>query len=159
VERGGYCAEAFDSAAAFLQQFQPERTGCLLLDVQMPGMSGLELQQLLNDRNRTLPVIIMTGFLLFERLNQAIAIDQQRRESMRRLAEIELRMGRLTPREREVMHLVISGNANREIAQLLQRSEKTIEIHRAHVMKKMEAQSLADLVRLVEDHYRLGESL
>jgi two-component system response regulator FixJ len=122
-------AEAFASAQEFLAAFDPRRGGCLVLDIRMPGMSGLELQEELNARGAMLPIIFITGH--GERLRSLI--DE------------------LTPREQQVLYLVTQGRANKVIAADLGLSQRTVEIHRAHVMEKMGANSLAHLVRMVID--------
>ncbi|REJ84720.1 MAG: DNA-binding response regulator [Acidobacteria bacterium] len=168
----GLETEAFASAAEFLRRFSPEMRGCLLLDVRMPGMSGLELQQELSRRNSRVPIVFMTGhgdipmavaamkagaadFLskpfshqeLLDRIHRALRIGEREEEPRRREAEVREAYERLTPREQDVMHLVVQGAANKVIASRLGISQRTVEIHRAHAMEKMEADSLADLVR------------
>jgi len=165
--------ETFANAEEFLAAYQPTRPGCLVLDVRMPGMSGLGLQETLVARNLTLPVIIITGYaevptavralktgaidfiekpfsddILLERIRHAIAVDRQRRDEQALHADAEARFRQLTPREREVMDLVIAGKANKVIAAELNLSPKTIEVHRGNLMKKMEVDSVAELVRL-----------
>jgi FixJ family two-component response regulator len=165
--------ETFDSADAFIKSYYPGRSGCLLLDVRMPGMSGLELQEYLRDNQIAIPVIIITGHgdvpmavramksgavdfiekpfndeLLLESIRHALAIDVKQRDMQKQRAEIATRLARLTPREHEVMVMVTNGKANKEIATGLGVSSKTVEAHRARVMEKMQANSLADLVRM-----------
>jgi FixJ family two-component response regulator len=165
--------ETFSTAEAFLQAYTPSRSGGLVLDVRMPGMSGLSLQETLVARNISIPVIIITGYaevptavralktgaidfiekpfsddVLLERIRQALAVDRQRRDEHARRADAEARFQQLTPREREVMELVITGKANKVIAAELNLSPKTVEVHRANLMKKMEVDSVAELVRL-----------
>jgi FixJ family two-component response regulator len=169
----GQKAMLFDSAQAFLDQYQPDWTGCLVLDIRMPGMSGMELQQRLRAMNCTIPIIFVTGhgdvpmaveamhggaydFIqkpfrdqeLLDRVNQALGwYIEHRSEEDRRRAVAE-RFASLTPREREVMDCVVRGLANKVIAMDLDLSQRTVEIHRARVMEKMNARSLADLVRM-----------
>ena len=166
--------ETFDSAQAFLDNCDPTRPGCVVLDIRMPGMSGLELQEELRRHEVALPIIFITGhgdvamavramksgaidFIekpfndqqLLDRINQAIEIDRANRlyrdERDRIAAKIEL----LTPREREVMDRIVKGQANKVIAIDLGLSERTVEIHRSKVMAKTGARSLAQLVTMV----------
>ena len=166
--------EAFESAQDFLERGDPTRAGCLVLDIRMPGMSGLELQDELARRGFSLPVIFITGHgdismavramkngavdfiekpfndqLLLERINQAIELDRVRRAERGELADIARRVELLSPREREVMERIVSGQANKVIAIDLGLSERTVEIHRARVMAKTGAGSLAELVSMV----------
>ena len=174
----GYQPVAFARPAEFLAQYDANQAGCLVLDVRMPEMSGLEVQQQLNRNGALLPVILMTGhgdipmavqamkdgafdFLqkpfrdqeLLDRINAALKQDAQNRESVDRLADLRQRAESLTPREREVMALVVDGKANKVIAIDLGLSERTVEIHRANVMEKMGARSVAHLVKM---HLTLG---
>jgi len=169
-------AEVFASAQDFLAGFDPRRSGCLVLDIRMPGMSGLELQQELNSRGALLPIIFITGhgdvpmaveamqhgamdFLqkpfrdqdLIDRINKALEKDRAGRELLGDRERIQARVASLTPREQEVLALVTQGKANKVIAADLALSQRTVEIHRAHVMEKMGANSLAHLVRMVID--------
>lgn len=173
-ESVGLKVETYGSAASFLEDLDPRRRGCLVLDVRMPGMSGLELQARLNERGIFLPVIFMTGhgdvpmavramksgavdFLskpfshqeLLDLVQGALKgeAEQREREDERRSVLNRLRL--LTPREEEVMELVVDGQANKVIANRLGISQRTVEIHRSQVMQKMEAASLAELVRMV----------
>jgi len=161
------------SAQEFLQSFKIDQPGCLVVDVRMPGMSGLELQQELNLRGAMIPVIFITGhgdismaveamqhgafdFLpkpfrdqdLLDRIQRAIEKDAANRLEVGRDEQIRERLESLTPREREVLDLVISGKPNKIMAADLGVSQRTIEIHRARVMEKMHAGSLAQLVRM-----------
>ena len=165
---------AYGSAQEFLAAFDPQRRGCLVLDIRMPGMSGLELQQELNVRGALAPIIFITGhgdvpmaveamqhgamdFLqkpfrdqdLLDRINKALDKDRLGRELLSNRERIQARIKDLTPREREVLTLVTAGKANKVIAADLNLSQRTVEIHRAHVMEKMGANSLAHLVRMV----------
>jgi FixJ family two-component response regulator len=166
----------FGSARSFLEAFSPDQQGCLLVDVHMPEMSGLDLQQQLAATGAPIPVILVTGYgdvgkavqamrdgaidflekpfddqLLLDRIAQAMEVDRTRRAELARRRRVGGLYKRLTRREREVLDLIVAGVANKQIATTLSRSEKTIEIHRAHIMKKMEAGSLAELVRIAED--------
>ena len=173
IESVAMQVKTFESANAFIENYYPGRSGCLLLDVRMPGMSGLELQEYLTEQRITIPVIIITGHgdvpmairamkagavdfiekpfndeLLLESIRHALMLDEQQRDSQSQKAEIATRLARLTPREHEVMAMVTGGKANKEIASALGVSAKTVEAHRARVMEKMQAHSLADLVRM-----------
>jgi two-component system response regulator FixJ len=171
----GLAAQVYASAQEFLAAYDRRDPGCLLLDVRMPGMSGLDLQQELNRRGATIPVVFITGhgdvpmaveamqqgafdFLqkpfrdqdLLDRVQRALARDAETRAGCER-AEIRTRLATLTPRETEVMELVTHGKANKVAGAELGVSQRTVEIHRAHVMEKMRAGSLAELVRMVLD--------
>lgn len=170
----GYHSEIYSSGADFLKAYNEQMTGCILLDVRMPGMSGLELQEALNARHSILPVVFMTGHAdvpmavnamqsgamdfiqkpftdeeLLDRLRSAVERDVYHRRLLQEKAEIRRRLDSLTPREHEILNMVINGKANKVIAGDLQLSQRTVEIHRARVMEKMQATSLAHLVRMV----------
>jgi FixJ family two-component response regulator len=170
--------EAFASAQDFLEVYEPGRPGCLVLDVRMPGMSGLELQRELADQAIDLPVIILTGHgnvqlavhamqagaidfvekpfdneLLLDRIQRAVAENVRAGSERIKRIEIAERMQLLTPREREVLDLVVAGQTNKGVARHLDISEKTVEIHRANVMRKMQAKSLANLVKMATDRH------
>jgi FixJ family two-component response regulator len=172
----GLSAVAYPSARDFLSAWNPDQPSCLVLDVRMPGMSGLELQEELNRRGAIVPVIFITGhgdipmaveamqhgafdFLqkpfrdqdLIDRIQKAITRDAENRAQLLEKDRIRARYESLTPREREVLALVTSGKANKVMAGDLGVSQRTVEIHRARVMEKMEAASLAQLVRMVLD--------
>lgn len=165
--------EAHASAQEFLDAYKSGCAGCLLLDVRMPGMSGLELQRELAEQSIDLPVIILTGHgnvpvavqamkagavdfiekpfnneLLLDRIQAAVAQSVRAQRARTRQAEFSNRLKSLTPRERQVFDLVVGGKANKTIAYLLGISEKTVEIHRANMMNKMHAKSLALLVHM-----------
>ena len=169
----GYKTAAFASPKEFLGKFKSDTAGCLLLDIRMPGMSGLELQQHLNRMGSMLPVIFITGhgdvpmavqamkegayeFVqkpfrdqdLLDRVNHALEQDRQNRSTLARRADVLQRFESLTPREKQVLQLVVDGAANKVIAIDLELSERTVEIHRAKVMEKMGARSVAHLVKL-----------
>jgi len=175
IKASGYSVQAFSSSRDFLASARPETPSCLVLDVRMPGFTGLELQGELAKRGVRLPIIFITGhgdipmsvqamkagameFLTkpFREDNMlgaiTLAIDKDRVAHRERLemAELRRRHARLTPREREVMASVVTGLLNKQVAAELGASEKTIKAHRAKVMQKMEAASLADLVRMSE---------
>ena len=163
----------FDSAQAFLDEYQPDWEGCIVLDIRMPEMSGMELHRHLIDAHASMPVIFVTGhgdvpmavealrngafdFIqkpyrdqeLLDRINQALSWDQEHRSGENLKREIQSRFETLTPREKEVMECVVRGLANKVIAMDLELSQRTVEIHRARVMEKMGARSLAELVRM-----------
>jgi FixJ family two-component response regulator len=169
----GLNVETFGSAAEFLAHGPHPGPACLILDVRMPGLSGLDLQKELAESGSTLSVIFMTGhgtipmsvqamkagaveFLekpfddqtLIDAIHEALKKNQQARQKKAELREIHERVNSLTPREREVFALVVTGKLNKQIAFELGTNEKTIKAHRARVMKKMQADSFADLVRL-----------
>lgn len=171
----GRAVRAFSSAAAFLEACDGAAHGCLILDVSMPELDGLELQAALAARGCNLPIIFLTGrgdipisvramkqgaadFLtkpardedLLAAVDAAIRRDQQLRETRVERAEMQKRMATLTPREREVFECVVSGMLNKQTASELGTVEKTIKVHRAHVMEKMQVESVADLVRIAE---------
>ena len=166
--------EVFDSAASFLDLYDRERPGCLVLDIRMPGMGGLELQQELEQRNVQLPIIFITGhgdvsmavramragaidFLekpfndqdLLARINQALEVDFQWRQTRDQLDTMRARLRALTPRESDVMERIVKGQANKVVAIELGLSERTVEIHRAKVMAKTGSKSLAELVATI----------
>ena len=172
----GLAATPFPSAREFLDAYHPNSPGCLVLDIRMPGMSGLELQETLNERGAVIPVIFITGhgdismaveamrhgafdFLqkpfrdqeLIDRVQRAMLKDQEYRHLLSQKEGIVARLQSLTPREREVLDLLVKGNANKRMAAELGLSQRTVEIHRAHVMEKMGVRSLAQLVRMVLD--------
>ena len=172
----GIAATPLASAQAFLAAYDPLQPGCLLLDIRMPGMSGLELQQQLNLRGAINPVIFITGhgdvpmavaamkdgafdFVqkpfrdqdLIDRVQRALARDQENRVVLSQYSKIRTRLESLTPREREVLELMTRGNSNKVMAADLGISQRTVEIHRARVMEKMEARSLAQAVRMMMD--------
>jgi two-component system response regulator FixJ len=172
----GLPARALASAGEFLESYQPSQPGCLVLDVRMPGMSGLELQQQLNLRGAVIPVIFITGhgdipmaveamqqgafdFLqkpfrdqdLIDRIQRALERDGRNRAALDEHARVRERLDSLTPREREVLALMTRGKPNKIMAAELGLSQRTVEIHRARVMEKSGAASLAQLVRMVLD--------
>jgi two-component system, LuxR family, response regulator FixJ len=173
LESAGYSVRAYDSALTFLQAASDHMLGCVLTDVQMPELDGLELQRRMNERGIRLPVIVMTGhgevpiavealkagatdFLekpfddsqLLAAIAGAIAISRQTSEAAAAVASIATRLATLTPREREVLDRLVAGQPNKTIAYDLGSSPRTVEVHRARVMEKMGARSLPELVRM-----------
>lgn len=173
LESVGHHVQCYGSAREFLAECDGTVPGCLVLDVRMPGMSGLELQNFLQERQWCLPIIMVTGhgdipmavramksgavdFLqkpyndqaLLDRIQHALDLCRQRRHEYYELSKIRQNYQKLTPREREVAELVVSGKANKVIAIELDLSPKTIEVHRANVMEKMQVRSLSELVRM-----------
>ncbi len=173
VRSVGLESRTFASATEFLSAFDPGMGGCLVVDIRMPGMSGLDLQQALNDRGCRIPLLFITGhgdvamavramragaldFIekpfrdqdLLDRINQALALSAQQRSALAEAAGIRARVAALTPREREIMDRIVAGQANKVIAVELGLSERTVEIHRAKVMSKTQSRSLAELVTL-----------
>jgi FixJ family two-component response regulator len=169
----GLPAVTYVSATEFLAAYAPEQPGCVILDVRMPGMSGIEMQDELNRRGAVIPVIFITGhgdvpmaveamqqgafdFLqkpfheqdLIDRVRRALANDLANRAHLDEIARIRAHVAALTPREKQVLRLVTQGKPNKVIAGDLGLSQRTVEIHRAHLMQKMEASSLAQLVRM-----------
>jgi two-component system, LuxR family, response regulator FixJ len=172
----GLTARTLASAREFLETYKPGQPGCVVLDVRMPGMSGLELQQQLNLRGAIIPVIFITGhgdipmaveamqhgafdFLqkpfrdqdLIDRIQRALELDARNRAALAQQERIRARFETLTPREREVLTLMTAGKPNKVMAADLGVSQRTVEIHRARVMEKTGAASLAQLVRMAMD--------
>ncbi len=167
----GWSCATFGDAESFLDDFGPDQPGCLILDVRLPGTSGLELQAALGQKHCSIPIIFITGHgdvpmsvraikagavdflekpfrndLLLDRVEEAVQEDLQHRARQERKQSIVLAYDTLTPREREIMEAVVRGRSNKQIAAALQLSHRTVEIHRARVMEKMGATSLPDLV-------------
>jgi FixJ family two-component response regulator len=165
----------FGSPAEFLERHDPRAPGCLVLDLAMPGLNGLELQAALAKKSSAIPIIFLTGhgdiptsvqamkrgaldFLtkpvndadLLKAVHTAIEKDRDARQARAELDDIQARLDSLTPREREVLTHVVAGHLNKQTAADLGTVEKTIKIHRARVMEKMKVESLAELVRLAE---------
>jgi FixJ family two-component response regulator len=171
----GFVVAAFGSAKEFLAQYDPDILACLILDLAMPEIDGLQLQELLAKAGSLLPIVFLTGHGTIPQSVQAMKLgasdfltkpvndenllaavwlaiekDRRRRQEQAELAEIQARLETLTPRERDVLEYVIDGKLNKEIAGELGTAEPTVKIHRAHVMQKMKAHSVAELVRLTE---------
>lgn len=174
LESSGYAVRAFDCAESFLEAYALGMTGCIVLDVRMPGMSGLELFEELGRRRCSLPVIFITGhgdvpmavsalkkgaadFIekpfaerdMLRLIEQCLEQERASRGKRRLEADTARRLEHLTQREREVLDLIIAGKLNKQIADVLGISIKTVEVHRARVMEKMGANSLAELVQHV----------
>ncbi len=175
----GLPSAGYASGREFLAAHDPEAPGCLVLDLRMPGMSGIELQGRLLEMGSEIPIIFVTAhgdvptaveavkagavdFIqkpfqdqkLLDKVHQALALDARTREVRRQRREIRRRMEDLTPREAEVLSLVVAGRLNKTIARELGISQRTVEIHRARVMEKMQARSVSELVQMV---VRTGE--
>jgi two-component system response regulator FixJ len=173
LRAAGYSVEAFPSALSFLEDYNPRRGGCLLLDVQMPQMSGLDLQQQLNLRGWRIPVIFITGHgtvplaiaamkagafdfiekplregAMLESIERALHWNDRAYEERLERATLQVRATLLTAREREVFELVAAGEPNKVIARHLDISVRTVELHRAHIIEKLQARSLSDLIRM-----------
>ncbi len=169
----GLPAEVFASGDEFLAAWQPALRGCVVADIRMPGMSGLEMQEALQQRGCRLPVIFITGhgdvpmaveamkagaldFVqkpfrdqdLLDRINEGLQQEKTLRDVEVEIDELTSRLQALTPRERQVLERVVSGQPNKVIAMDLEVSQRTVEIHRARVMEKMQARSLAQLVKM-----------
>lgn len=170
----GLGTETYASGNEFLERYDPNRVSCLVADIRMPGLSGLELQDELNSRQAEIPIIFITGhgdvpmavramqsgaadFIqkpfrdqdLLDRIHKALHADRERRNEDENITRARKRLQTLTPRETEVMEKVVQGHANKVIALDLGVSQRTVELHRARVMHKMGVRSLAELVRLV----------
>ena len=175
LKAAGFDSVAFDTADAFRQAVAPERAGCALLDVQMPGTDGMSLHRQLRDGGYTMPIIFLTGhgtipmsvqamkdgamdFLtkpvddtaLLAAVRRALQRDRDGRADHQEAAETRRRATTLTPREHEIMRFILTGRLNKQIGYALGISEKTVKVHRARVMEKMGVESVAELVRLTE---------
>jgi two-component system, LuxR family, response regulator FixJ len=173
LRAAGYFVEALPSARSFLEGYDPRRGGCLLLDVQMPGISGFELQQRLNVRGWRIPVIFITGHgtvpqaiaavkagafdfiekplredTLLDAIERALHWNDRAYEERLERASVQARAALLTPREGEVFKLIVAGEPNKVIARRLGISFRTVELHRAHIVEKLQARSLSDLIRM-----------
>lgn len=175
LESAGWQVAAYESAAAFLAAWkQPAPPGCLILDIRMPLMSGLELQRILNERGIRLPVIFLTGHAdvsiavqamkhgaceliekpfkdqtLLDAVGQAVRADLARRDEALSRQALRDRLARLSPRELDVARLIVEGLPNKTIGQRLDISERTVQVHRLHVMEKLGIHSAAELTQLM----------
>jgi RNA polymerase sigma factor (sigma-70 family) len=174
LESVGQDNQTYPGANEFLTEFNSAMAGCLVLDIRMPSMTGLELQRQLNQLHSKLPIIFVTGhgdvpmaveamqhgavdFIqkpyrdqdLLDKINLALSMNEEQRDTHKELQTIRGRLSSLTPREREVLDMMVEGFANKVIAIELGISQRTVEIHRARVMEKMKTHSLAQLVRMV----------
>jgi len=175
LRAAGFAVLAFASPQEFLAEYDPRTPGCLVLDLDMPAVNGLELQRILATKGSVLPIIFLSGhgdvpksvqamkhgasdFLtkpvndkdLLAAVHVAIEKDRARRQEQTELSEIRARLATLTPREREVLEHVVTGKLNKQIAGDLGTVEQTVKVHRARVMEKLKVQSVAELVRLTE---------
>ncbi len=173
LESAGLTVADFPSAPAFLKAYNAAQPGCLVLDVRMPTMSGLELQEYLVEHRVNLPIIFITGHgdvpmsvkaikggavdfiekpfddvLLIDRINEAFAKDSENRNVQNKIFDFKSRLLKLTSREQEVMALIIAGRSNKQIATQLDVSHRTVEVHRARIMDKMKAESIAELITM-----------
>jgi FixJ family two-component response regulator len=173
LHTAGHTVEVFPSASAFLESYEPDRRGCLVLDIRMPQMTGLDLQNELNARGWRIPAIFITGHgtvpiaiaamkagafdfiekplrdeALLESVERALGWDQTTREQRLELTALKTRAAILTPREREVLELVATGEPNKIIARRLGISFRTVELHRSHILEKMGARTISELIRI-----------
>lgn len=175
IEDIGLEVRTFTSAPAFLSAYDPAQPGCLVLDVRMSGMSGLELQSRLNELDYGIPTIIITGHadvpmaveamkagaldfiekpfrdqVLLDNIQRAIDWDARTRRRRQEMRDVQSRITLLTPREREIMDLLVRGKTNKAIAYELGISQKTVDFHRANILQKVEVRSVVELVRLMQ---------
>lgn len=181
ISAAGWRVESFDSPETFLESYDSERPGCIVLDLRMPETSGLTVQGRLAERGSHTPIIFITGFAdvsaavtamkggavdflekpfssqqLLSRIEQAVQEDAARRSVRAEQLEVEQRLARLTPREHEVLELILAGRLNKQIAAQLQIAQRTVEVHRSQIMKKMQAETGTHLVRMVLTARRSG---
>ncbi len=169
----GLRTQAFANAESFIDTYRPERSGCVLTDLRMPGMTGLDLQAVLRERHIDLPVVVLTAHgdvptaraalkngafdfiekpvddvMLLEVLRNALRVEHARRAAATARSDNDRRIERLTEREREILALIAAGHPNRDVAAQLGISARTVEVHRARIMEKLECGSLAELIRM-----------
>lgn len=171
LESAGFTVKCFESASDFLENYNPEQPGCLILDVLMPAMSGIELQDVLAKKNIDIPIVFISGHgdvttsakafragavdffekpfdnkALLDRIKEALRNEIEYWDKKQLKRELLERFNNLTPREKEVLELITKSNSNKEAAKILGISHRTIDVHRAHIMEKMQAESLSDLI-------------
>ena len=169
----GVRTQPFANAESFIETYRPDWPGCVLTDLRMPGMTGLELQAVLRERQIEVPVVVLTAHgdvataraalkngafdflekpiddvMLVEVLRNALRADRERRAAVTSRSSVDARIERLTDREREVLALIAAGHQNREIATQLGISPRTVEVHKSRIMEKLECHSLAELIRM-----------
>lgn len=169
----GVRTQPYANAESFIETYRPDWPGCVLTDLRMPGMTGLELQSVLRERRVDLPVVVLTAHgdvataraalkngafdflekpiddvMLIDVLRNALRVDRERRTAVNSRSSADARMERLTGREREILALIAAGHQNREIATQLGISPRTVEVHKARIMEKLECHSLAELIRM-----------
>ena len=169
----GIRTQLFATAETFIEAYRPEWHGCVLTDLRMPGMTGLELQAALRERRLEVPVVVLTAHgdvataraalkngafdflekpiddgMLLDVLRNALRVDRERRAAVTARATTDRRIERLTEREREILELIAAGHQNREIAMQLEISPRTVEVHKARIMEKLDCHSLAELMRV-----------
>jgi RNA polymerase sigma factor (sigma-70 family) len=169
----GLRTQPFANAESFIETYRPDWSGCVLTDLRMPGMTGLELQAVLRERQVEVPVVVLTAHgdvataraalkngafdflekpiddgMLIEVLRKALSADRERRAALTSRSSADARLERLTAREREILALIGAGHQNREIATQLGISPRTVEVHKARIMEKLECDSLAELIRM-----------
>ncbi|HYL00404.1 MAG TPA: response regulator [Steroidobacteraceae bacterium] len=169
----GLRTQAFANAESFIDTYRPERSGCVLTDLRMPGMTGLELQAALRERHIDVPVVVLTAHgdvataraalkngafdfiekpaddaMLLEVLRNALRVEHERRAAASARTDTDQRLQRLTEREREILALIAAGHPNRDVAVKLGISPRTVEVHRARIMEKLECSSLAELISM-----------
>jgi len=172
----GLACQTFATAEEFLAAYEPQQAGCLVLDLRMPGMGGLALQDELNRRGVYIPIIFVTAYgevstavralkggaveflekpfddqTLVDQVRDALALDQQQREAAARRVRAVLLLERLSPRQRQVMDLIVDGKSNKLIADTLNIREKAVEVHRAQLMRKLKVNTVAGLLQLAHD--------
>lgn len=183
LEAVGFEVQAFATGGEFLQRYAPRPLACAIVDLRLPGINGLELQRRLLLREEQLPVILMTGFASAATAVEAmklgavdyiekpidpgellstvrVAIEKDRKAKARRAEQttVASMMARLTPREREVLDLVVAGHPSKDIAEILGLAKKTVDLHRSHIMTKLQAQSVVDVVTMALTGHRTRRS-
>ena len=174
IETMGIKIQTYDSAEAFLDAYQPNQPGCLIVDLQMPGMSGLELQNKIVELNVDLPIIFITGFgdiptaieaiqmgaidflekpfrnqVLRDKVQQALDLIERNQKNLKNIAQIKTKLQSLTNREQEITDLMLTGKTTKVIANELGINQKTVDFHRINIMQKMDVQTVVELVLLI----------